>query len=117
MKVTLSVHVNDNCHMTAEHTIESSDMHGLMEDLEKAVELRKLRSLKHKVDTENLKKALAEDPPMPIQVIEEQDFGPHEKVFEYDGAFRCLRCHSAWGALPGKPKMPDLCTTNDHFHL
>jgi hypothetical protein len=119
MKVILSVHVNDSCHMTAEHEVDSHDMHGLMDDLEKAVELRRLRSLKHRVDTENLKKALAEAPSAPIEVLEkEPDFGPHKRVFEYDGAFKCLNCHSSWGALSGAPRTPpDLCATNDCFHL
>lgn len=34
---------------------------------------------------------------------------PHERVCEYDGAFRCLDCGAKWGALPGRPVMPALC--------
>lgn len=33
----------------------------------------------------------------------------HHRVYEYDGAFRCLNCKAQWGALPGKPTMPERC--------
>lgn len=33
----------------------------------------------------------------------------HKRVFEYDGAFRCLDCGAEWGALPGHPVMPERC--------
>lgn len=33
----------------------------------------------------------------------------HKRVFEYDGAFKCLDCEARWGAFPGKPKMPEEC--------
>jgi hypothetical protein len=33
----------------------------------------------------------------------------HKRVYEYDGAFKCLDCRAKWGALPGKPTMPPTC--------
>jgi hypothetical protein len=33
----------------------------------------------------------------------------HARVFEYDGAFRCLTCRAQWGALPGRPTEPPTC--------
>ena len=33
----------------------------------------------------------------------------HKKVSKYDGSFKCLHCGARWGALPGHPKMPELC--------
>ncbi len=33
----------------------------------------------------------------------------HARVFEYDGAFKCLDCDGRWGVLPGNPEMPEEC--------
>jgi len=30
----------------------------------------------------------------------------HEKIFEYDGAYECLKCGATWGALPGRDAQP-----------
>lgn len=35
--------------------------------------------------------------------------GPHQRVFEYDGSFQCVKCQGQWGALPGNPAMPAEC--------
>ena len=35
----------------------------------------------------------------------------HARVFEYDGAYECLACKARWGAFPGRPVMPDKCST------
>lgn len=37
------------------------------------------------------------------------EIGKHPQVFEYDGSFKCIKCQCSWGALPGKPEMPDKC--------
>lgn len=33
----------------------------------------------------------------------------HLRVWEYDGAYKCLDCQAQWGALTGHPTMPELC--------
>lgn len=33
----------------------------------------------------------------------------HQRVVEYDGAFRCLDCGAMWGAVPGRPTEPETC--------
>lgn len=40
--------------------------------------------------------------------------GTHKEVWEYDGAFGCLKCKRKWGALPGKPVMPENCEKNPY---
>lgn len=40
--------------------------------------------------------------------------GPHKFAYEYDGAFGCTRCKANWGALPGKPVMPETCEINPY---
>ena len=35
--------------------------------------------------------------------------GNHARVWQYDGAYKCLDCQAQWGALPGHPKMPENC--------
>ncbi len=44
MKVTFSVWIDESCHRTEEHIIESFDFQGILEDFGKAVELRRLRA-------------------------------------------------------------------------
>lgn len=39
---------------------------------------------------------------------------PHERVWEYDGAFKCFACQKSWGALPGRPKMPVKCELSEN---
>lgn len=36
--------------------------------------------------------------------------GVHQHVHEYDGAFFCFNCAERWGAFPGLPKEPAVCT-------
>lgn len=38
-----------------------------------------------------------------------EQIGNHKRVWEYDGAYRCLDCKAQWGALTGHPTMPELC--------
>ena len=116
MKVTFSVRASDSHHMTEEHEIDSWDVNGLMVDIGKVVELYRLRSDDHK------RRSAIAFPPAEEQKLEpkpeDRDDGPHKRVFEYDGAFKCLDCNSGWGALSGAPRTPpDLCTTNTNFHL
>ena len=42
-----------------------------------------------------------------------EEVGNHKRVYEYDGAFKCLDCQTMWGALPNRPKMPDECIVPD----
>ena len=38
------------------------------------------------------------------------EHGNHKRVWEYDGAFKCLDCQSKWGALPNAlPAPPIAC--------
>ena len=39
--------------------------------------------------------------------------GNHARVWEYDGAFKCLDCQVHWGALPGHPQMPENCVCSE----
>jgi len=39
--------------------------------------------------------------------------GAHSQVYEYDGAFKCLACQQSWGALPGNPKIPEICKLSE----
>ena len=43
--------------------------------------------------------------------------GPHERVHEYDGAYRCMACHSLWGAITGDPPMPKKCFPSRRRHV
>lgn len=38
-----------------------------------------------------------------------RSIGNHKDVYEYDGAFGCCNCKKQWGALPGRPALPDKC--------
>jgi len=40
--------------------------------------------------------------------------GNHARVWEYDGAHKCMECHAQWGALPGHPQMPERCDEKPH---
>lgn len=35
--------------------------------------------------------------------------GPHRRMWEYDGAYKCLDCQAKWGVLDGQPSMPLIC--------
>jgi len=35
--------------------------------------------------------------------------GPHQRVWEYDGAFKCMDCKAQWGCLGGNPQIPATC--------
>lgn len=37
--------------------------------------------------------------------------GNHKRIWEYEGAFKCLDCQAKWGALSGRPTMPEVCDT------
>ena len=39
--------------------------------------------------------------------------GNHARVFEYDGAYKCMECQAQWGALTGKPQMPERCESTE----
>jgi hypothetical protein len=39
--------------------------------------------------------------------------GPHVNVWEYDEAFKCLDCQAQWGALDGRPVMPEFCNRGE----
>ena len=41
--------------------------------------------------------------------------GQHKRVFEYDGAFKCLDCQAGWGALRGAAPMPAECVPKPEF--
>ena len=40
--------------------------------------------------------------------------GPHKRVFEYDGSYKCLDCKGKWGAFDGRPSMPLACGVAAH---
>lgn len=114
MKIKCSVWVSDQCHYNIDYEIDSWDYQGIIQDFRAAIELRDLRSENGKLRREISEKAIAtldvSPPVLHVEVEKVQDnYGPHARVFEYDGAFQCLYCHGEWGALPGKPVMPALC--------
>lgn len=126
MKVTYTIWVSDRQNHTATREIDSFYTDQIREGFEAVLDLRsleienrKLRDelyhLKNKDEVVTLAKATIDESPPKIYL--DIDTDPHLKVFEYDGAFKCLACHREWGALPGKPSMPEECkkTAEERF--
>lgn len=112
MKVTYTIWLSDKQNHTVERTIDCHDSYDISKAFEDVLDLRDLRRKEYLREAAvreaerriELLKEAEENPPEP------RDDGPHERVFEYDGAFQCLNCHAEWGALPGKPVMAVSCS-------
>jgi hypothetical protein len=120
VKIEYTVRVDEHCYQTVTRDIEAHDYEGVLRGLGDVLDLHELRYAKAKKDAANREAERRLELLTPAKDIPEEvrDDGPHKNVYEYDGAFKCLDCHSTWGAISGSPKThPNLCTTNDAFHL
>lgn len=108
MKVKISVEYGEHYLRNAEYTLDSHDTEGIVRDLDKVVELYRLRHDEEVRDLE--RRRIERDAADAVPVAEAtRDDGPHARVFEYDGAYRCLDCGGLWGAVSGRPPVPKLC--------
>jgi hypothetical protein len=112
MKITFSVEMGKDYRHNSEREIECSDFQGMLADLNKAIEFHELKHAKAKRDAANReaeRRLAILAKPSSSKPEPKRDDGPHGRVFEYDGAMKCLDCHAEWGALPGHPLMPVVC--------
>lgn len=104
MKIKYSVHVSDQQHHNVEREVPGWAYEAILRGFDDVCDLAQLRYEQAVREAEERKRReLEAAPPAPEPA---RDDGQHKNVYEYDGAFKCMDCEKAWGALSGAPRTP-----------